>query len=42
MTYLAAQHFLQTYKDSACRFDAILMNKAHLDHIEWLRNAFET
>lgn len=37
-----AQHFLQTYQDCACRFDAILMNKAHLDHIEWLRNAFET
>jgi len=37
-----AQHFLQMHQDYACHFDAILMNKAHLDHIEWLRNAFET
>jgi|TARA_B110000259_G_scaffold61199_1_gene72293 putative endonuclease len=37
-----AQHFLQTHQDYGCRFDAILMNKTHLDHIEWLRNAFET
>ena len=37
-----AQHFLQTHQDCGCRFDAILMNKTHLDHIEWLRNAFET
>lgn len=41
-----AQHFLQSYdsashKDSACRFDAILMNKADLNSIEWLRNAFD-
>jgi len=36
-----AQHFLQTHQDCACRFDAILMNKAHLDNIEWVRNAFD-
>jgi len=39
-----AQHFLQqhgaAYQDSACRFDAILMDKADLNSIEWLRNAF--
>ncbi|MFW5431986.1 MAG: YraN family protein [Methylophilaceae bacterium] len=46
-----AQHFLQEhdsrsydsklYSETACRFDAILMNKADLDHIEWVRNAFD-
>lgn len=46
---LTAQHYLQTQKmgDVACRFDAILMQSAHLtatdlQHIEWIRNAFET
>ena len=37
-----AQHYLQQHIESACRFDAILMNKANLDGIEWVRNAFET
>ncbi|MFT7229167.1 MAG: putative endonuclease [Methylophilaceae bacterium] len=37
-----AQHFLQMHQDCDCCFDPILMNKAHLDHIEWLRNVFET
>jgi putative endonuclease len=36
-----AQCFLQTQQDCACRFDAILMNKANLNNIEWLRNAFD-
>ncbi len=36
-----AQYFLQSYGDSACRFDAILMNKVDLEHIQWLRNAFD-
>lgn len=36
-----AQHFLQTHQDCACRFDAILMDKVHFNHIEWLRNAFD-
>ncbi len=42
---LTAQHYLQQthYKtEPACRFDAILMSKADLKHIEWIRNAFET
>ena len=43
---LTAQHYLQTQAqiidEPACRFDAILMNKADLQHIEWIRNAFET
>lgn len=43
---LAAQHFLQQYQQTqelpACRFDAILMNKANFQSIEWLSNAFET
>ena len=45
-----AQYYLQqaNYKtEPACRFDAVLMNKADLEavdlkHIEWIRNAFET
>ncbi len=36
-----AQHFLQTQPNHPCRFDAILMNKANLHDIEWLRNAFD-
>lgn len=43
---LAAQHFLQQHSEKsghpACRFDAVLMNKANLQSIEWLCNAFET
>ena len=37
-----AQHYLQQHGDTACRFDAILMDKADLQQIEWIRNAFET
>lgn len=36
-----AQHYLQSHGQYACRFDAILMNKADLDHVEWVRNAFD-
>ena len=48
---LTAQHYLQQHVENqsriACRFDAILMNRANLkptdlQHIEWIRNAFET
>lgn len=42
---LAAQHYLQTANfktEPACRFDAILLTKANLQQIEWIRNAFET
>ncbi len=39
---LTAQHYLQQHVEAACRFDAILMNKANLQSIEWVRNAFET
>lgn len=46
---LTAQHYLQTQKlgDVPCRFDAILINHkdlkpTDLQHIEWIRNAFET
>ena len=38
---LTTQHFLQQYGDCQCRFDAILMNKADANHIEWVRNAFD-
>lgn len=36
-----AQHFLQSHGECECRFDAILMNKADLDYVEWVRNAFD-
>ena len=43
---LTAQHYLQqnikNQSQTACRFDAILMSKAELSDIEWVRNAFET
>jgi putative endonuclease len=39
---LTAQHYLQQHVETACRFDAILMSKANLESIEWVRNAFET
>ncbi len=43
---LTAQHYLQqhvkTQSQIACRFDAILMSKADINNIEWIRNAFET
>ncbi|HYN54637.1 MAG TPA: YraN family protein [Methylotenera sp.] len=38
---LTAQHYLQQHGDSLCRFDAILMSKVDLLHIEWVRNAFD-
>ena len=42
---LTAQHYLQqhsaTQGDVPCRFDAVLMSKADLQHIEWVRNAFD-
>jgi putative endonuclease len=48
---LTAQHYLQTYAGKmagpACRFDAVLIHgnqlkPTDLQHIEWIRNAFET
>ncbi|MDI1361917.1 YraN family protein [Methylotenera sp.] len=38
---LTAQHYLQQHGDCQYRFDAILMNKADVNHIEWVRNAFD-
>lgn len=42
---LSAQHYLQQHvknpSQTACRFDAILMNKTDINHIEWIRNAFD-
>jgi putative endonuclease len=43
---LTAQHYLQRHVknqiQTACRFDAILMDKTNINGIEWIRNAFET
>jgi putative endonuclease len=38
---LTAEHYLQQHGQSACRFDVILMNKADMQSIEWIRNAFD-
>jgi putative endonuclease len=38
-----AQHYLQQNKlNLACRFDALLLNKADQANIQWIRNAFDT
>jgi putative endonuclease len=36
----SAALYLQTYGDSACRFDAILMSKVDIDAVEWIQDAF--
>ena len=37
-----AQHYLAGLKQlPPCRFDAVLLNGLTLNHVEWLRNAFE-
>lgn len=36
-----AEQFLQHHGDQACRFDAIVMDKAEIQHIEWIKHAFE-
>ena len=36
-----AEHYLQQYGESACRFDAILMSAMDTGNIEWIKNAFE-
>lgn len=35
-----AELYLQTYGDSACRFDAILMHALDITAVEWIRDAF--
>lgn len=37
-----AEHYLQQHGNSACRFDAVLMSTADTEHIEWIRNAFDS
>ena len=38
---LTAQHYLQKTNDkNPCRFDVILMQKADINAIEWIKNAF--
>lgn len=36
-----AQYYLQQHGECLCRFDAVLMNKANLQDIEWVRNAID-
>jgi putative endonuclease len=39
---IAAQHYLQQNAiEMPCRFDVIVMNKAELSAIEWIKNAFD-
>lgn len=35
-----AEYYLQTHGDSACRFDAVLMQSIDINAVEWVRNAF--
>lgn len=37
-----AEHYLQQHGNDACRFDAVLMNKADAANIEWIKNAFDS
>jgi len=37
---LAAQHYLASHGDAACRFDAMLCG-SDTRHFEWIRNAFQ-
>ncbi len=36
----AAELYLQTHGDSACRFDAVLMSKIDSNALEWIQDAF--
>ena len=36
-----AQQFLQHHGNQPCRFDAIVMEKAEIQHIQWIKHAFE-
>lgn len=35
-----AELYLQTHGNSACRFDAILMQSTNANTVEWIQNAF--
>lgn len=36
-----AEHYLQQHGTGSCRFDAILMTEPDVEHIEWIKNAFD-
>jgi putative endonuclease len=38
---IVAEQFLQHHGNQACRFDAIVMEKAEIQHIQWIKHAFE-
>jgi putative endonuclease len=38
---ITAEYYLQQHGNQACRFDAILMDKADAKNISWIKNAFE-
>ncbi len=35
-----AEHYLQTHGNTACRFDAVLMQSTDPNAVEWIKNAF--
>ena len=37
---LAAQHYLQTHGEQACRFDCVLLAELDENTLEWVRDAF--
>lgn len=38
---ITAEYYLQQHGSQACRFDALLMDKADTKSITWIKNAFE-
>lgn len=38
---ITAEYYLQQHGSQACRFDALLMDKADTKSIMWIKNAFE-
>ena len=38
---ITAEYYMQQHGSQACRFDALLMDKADTKSITWIKNAFE-
>ena len=38
---ITAEYYLQQHGNQACRFDALLMDKADVKSMTWIKNAFE-
>jgi putative endonuclease len=38
---MTAEYYLQQHGNKPCRFDVVLMDKVDLNHMTWIKNAFE-